>query len=177
MEQGLFGRQTIGIDGTKMKAWNSRERKYNKKVLEKRIRDAEDKVDRYLKELDMNDEMEKDEQEIKKMKEKIEAPKKRAEEMKSIGKRMEDEGVKEISLTDPDAKLMKTSHGMEVCYNAQVFLDEKSHLIAEYDLTNDQNDKGSLIPISRNTRNFLGSSGMEVVADKGYFSFDNIRDL
>lgn len=77
MEQGLFGGKTIGIDGTKIKAWNSRERNHNRKVIEKRIRDAEDKVDGYLKELDRNDEVEKDEQEIKNMKEKIEALKKK----------------------------------------------------------------------------------------------------
>lgn len=98
------------------------------------------------------------------------------QEMKSIRKRMEEGELKEISLTDPDAMLMKTRHGMDVCYNAQVSVDGKIHLIAEYDLTNDQNDKGSLLPMSRITRDFLQSTDMEVVADKGYFSFDKVRD-
>ena len=97
--------------------------------------------------------------------------------MKSIRKRMEERELKEISLTDPDARLMKTRHGMDVCYNAQVSVDGKNHLIAEYDLRNDQNDKGSLLPTSRITGDFLHSTDMEVVADKGYFSFDNVRDM
>ena len=90
---------------------------------------------------------------------------------------MEERELKEISLTDPDARLMKTRHGMDVCYNAQVSVDGKNHLIAEYDLRNDQNDKGSLLPTSRITGDFLHSTDMEVVADKGYFSFDNVRDM
>ena len=37
LSDGLFGGKTIAIDGTKIKAWNSRDRNYRKDTVEKKL--------------------------------------------------------------------------------------------------------------------------------------------
>ena len=44
LSDGLFGGKTIAIDGTKIKAWNSRERTYTKNTVEKKIAEMDEKV-------------------------------------------------------------------------------------------------------------------------------------
>ena len=42
---------------------------------------------------------------------------------------MDSSGTNEISLTDPDARLMKTRHGLDVCYNGHIAVESENHLI------------------------------------------------
>ena len=177
LKEGLFGGKTVAIDGTKIKAWNSRDRSYTKEFVDNGIRKLDEKIDRYLKEMDENDEKERDEPKITNMKEKIEAMKKRMEKLKEIKRVMDQEGQSEISLTDPESRQMKTRHGIDVCYNAQISVDDKHHLIVDYDLDNDPTDYASMVPMSERAKEILQSEDMESLADKGYFSFENVKGL
>ena len=177
LSEGLFGRKRVAIDGTKIKAWNSRERSYTKEFVDSGIRKLDEKIDQYLRDMDENDEKEKNEPKITNMKEKIESMKKRMEKLKEIKKTMDSEKKDEISLTDPEARQMKTRHGIDVCYNAQISVDDKNHLIADYDLIDDPNDSASLVPMSVNSKEFLQSTNLESLADSGYFSMENVRSL
>ncbi len=177
MEQDLFGRKTVAIDGTKVKAWNARDKTYTKDNVDKRIKEMDEKVDSYLKEIEENDGKEEDEPKITNMKEKIETMKKRMDELKEIQKKMEQTDTNEISLTDPEARLMKTRTGIDVCYNAQISVDDKYHLIVDYDLDNDPTDCSSMVPMSEKSREILEADNLEALADKGYFSGENIKTL
>ena len=159
-----------------MKANNGRDKTYTKDNVDKRIKEMEEKADKYLKEMDENDSKE-DEPEIVNMKEKIETLKKRTEELKEIQKRMDEKELKEISLTDPESKLMKTRTGIDVCYNAQISVDDKHHLIVEYEVHNDPTDCASMVPMSEKSMKMLETDDLEALADKGYFSAENIKEL
>ncbi len=98
-------------------------------------------------------------------------------ELKEIQKKMEQTDTKEISLTDPEARLMKTRTGIDVCYNAQISVDDKHHLIVDYDLDNDPTDCSSMVPMSEKSREILEADNLESLADKGYFSGENIKTL
>ncbi len=145
--------------------------------MDKRINEMDEKVDKYLKEIEENDKNEDDEPEITNMKEKIETMRKRINELKEIQKKMNGKDLNEISLTDPDAKLMKTRTGIDVCYNAQISVDDKYHLIVDYDVVNDPTDCSSMVPMAMNAREILKTNDLEALADKGYFSADNIKTL
>ncbi|MGZ3809933.1 MAG: hypothetical protein ACXVCE_17750, partial [Bacteriovorax sp.] len=54
-ELGLYGREVVGIDGSKFKAVNSKKRNFNEDKLVKKLKDIEEKIEEYLKELDEND--------------------------------------------------------------------------------------------------------------------------
>ncbi|RHO66604.1 hypothetical protein DW083_18860 [Parabacteroides sp. AF48-14] len=64
---------------------------------------------------------------------KLEACKERYEEYRNT---LEESGEKQISLTDPDARLMKSNEGFCVGYNVQTAVDADSHMIAGFQITN-----------------------------------------
>jgi len=59
-EWELFGKETIAVDGTKLKASNSKKNNFSKKKLERHKKYIDEKIERYLEELDQNDELEKE---------------------------------------------------------------------------------------------------------------------
>ena len=101
-ELGLFGEELIAVDGTKIKANNSKRNNYNKNKIERQLRYIEEKTEEYLKSLDKNNE---EESEIKysadEIKEKLELLKKRKEKYEEMEKELEKTGEKELSTTDP----------------------------------------------------------------------------
>jgi hypothetical protein len=68
----LLGKTTIGIDGSKFKAVNSKKNNYNQKKIDKHRQFIEDKTVKYLQELDELDQQENvaggDELQLKKRK-------------------------------------------------------------------------------------------------------------
>jgi hypothetical protein len=57
-DAGLLGKSTIGIDGSKFKAVNSKKNNYNQKKIDKHRQFIEDKTAKYLQELDELDQQE-----------------------------------------------------------------------------------------------------------------------
>src|SRR5882762_476329 len=57
-DAGLLGKTTIGIDGSKFKAVNSKKNNYNQKKIDKHRQFIEDKTQKYLAELDELDRQE-----------------------------------------------------------------------------------------------------------------------
>ncbi|GEM_PF-4698529 len=55
-EQWSFPLKAIAIDGTKIKAWNSRSRNYKGNTVKKQLAGMDKKISEYLKEMDENDE-------------------------------------------------------------------------------------------------------------------------
>ena len=46
----------------------------------------------------------------------------------SFKKCLDAEKTDQMSITDPDARLMEIRHGINVCYNIQVFVNNRIHL-------------------------------------------------
>ncbi len=78
--------------------------------------------------------------------------------------------------TDPDARRMHSKDGFHCCYNVQTAVDNGSHLIAEYEVTNHNTDQGLLKEVADITRKTLEVETLEVTADKGYESRRDIED-
>jgi transposase len=55
---GLLGGDLIAIDGSKLKAVNSSGRNFSEKKLQKKIKEIEEKIEKYLADLDRGDEQE-----------------------------------------------------------------------------------------------------------------------
>ena len=51
----MFGRELIAVDGTRIKAVNSRERNFTKAKLAKAMAESDERLARYLKQLDEAD--------------------------------------------------------------------------------------------------------------------------
>lgn len=83
------------------------------------------------------------------------------------------EGKNQISVTDSEAKLMKSRDGFVVCYNNQTAVDSKSHLIAGFEVTDKVCDFGLITELAKSVRNDFKDFGeknnlITTLADKGY---------
>ena len=54
-EWDLFGKELVAIDGSKFRACNSKRNNYSKKKLDRHIKYIDEKIDKYMRELDEND--------------------------------------------------------------------------------------------------------------------------
>src|SRR5207244_9831200 len=82
----------------------------------------------------------------------------------------------QISLTDPDSRSMATSgRGSGIVgYNVQVAVDIAHHLIITHEVTNVGNDRSQLAHIANEAKATLEATSRDVVADRGYFSGEEI---
>ena len=104
----------------------------------------------------------------------IEELRARKEKYQGYLKEIDESGQTQLLLTDPEARRMHSKDGFHCCYNVQTAVDDGSHLIAEYEVTNHNTDQGLLMDVADSTKKMLGIETIEVVADKGYESREDI---
>lgn len=174
----LFGREVVAIDGSKFKAANNSQRNFTQKKLTKLIKRERRQVEEYLKAVAEADEQEVAEPQLsaEQLREKLKGIKEKLAGHEEMLQEMKDCQVSQVSLTDADARLMKTSKGSDVSYNVQMVVDSKHKLIAACEVTNDGNDLGQLANMAQQGKEALGVDKLTVLADGGYFEGDQIKD-
>ncbi len=169
----LYGAQLVAIDGTKFRAVNSKSNNLNEKTVALRLKQTEEKIAEYLKEMDQNDTADSDEDEstnVDELKEKICKLEEEKQRYEQIQGQMKATGQKEISLVDPDSRLMRVdSQRLEICYNIQASVDAKQHLIVDYDVINNSTDHHQLTTDAKAAKHVLGVDQLEVLSDKGFY--------
>ena len=140
---GLFSEAVVAIDGSKFKAVNNRDRNFTSAKLQRRMEEIESSINRYLVELDSADRQEPAVAQLKteRLNDKITALKELMKVLKEIEVQIEQTPDKQISLTDPDARSMKTRGTGIVGYNVQTAVDAKNHLIVAHEVTNEAVEK------------------------------------
>lgn len=161
------------IDGSKFLANNSKDNNFTKNKLDDRIKWLNAHTEEYLRILKDMDEQEDEPEETGHLtKEEVEAKLKEARERleryESYQKLMEETGMSQLSLTDADAKLMKNKNGFSVSYNPQTVVDSETHLIRDFNMTNQVTDHGLLNETMEGIRVETEGEILEVTADKGY---------
>jgi transposase len=174
----LFTQQLIAIDGSKFKAVNNRDRNFTKAKVRARLQQIEESIERYLSMLDTIDRTEPAEAPAKtvRLQDKITLLKEQMQALKKVDARLPNAPDGQISLTDPDARSMATSGrgtGM-VGYNVQTAVDTTHHLIVAHEVTNIGNDRSQLANMSEQAREATGIEELAVVADRGYFSGEEV---
>ena len=178
---GLLSVASVAIDGSKFKAVNNRDRNFTKAKMARRLQQIEDSVARYLHQLDSADRQEPTAaitSRVERLHDKID---KLHEEMWRL-KALETERLRapdeQVSLTDPDARSMATSgRGSGVVgYNVQAAVEIDHHLIVAHDVVQTGSDRAQLVPMGLKAKEALGVDELNVVADRGYFSADQIKD-
>ena len=176
----LYGAQLVAIDGTKFKAVNSRSNNLNEKTVTLRLKQTEEKIAEYLKEMDQNDTADSDEDEnikVDGLNEKIGKLEEEKQRYEQVQNQMKTTGQKEVSLTDPDSRLMRVdSQRLEVSYNIQTSVDAKRHLIVDYDVINNSTDHHQLAKDAEAAKQALGVDRLDVVSDKGFYVEKDVFD-
>lgn len=177
-QMGLLGGELVAVDGSKFKAVNSGRKNFNAKKLEQRLKEIDQKVERYLDEMERLDQQEKPSEEMSgaELRNKIDQLKKRRGKYEELLKELKRSGEKQISLIDPDSRAMALTPKGEVSYNVQTAVDSKYHLIVEQDVTNDPLDNHQLFTLAEKTCQMLGHDQLQVVADMGYYNHQELKN-
>jgi transposase len=176
-ELGLFGKELLAVDGTRIKAVNNKDRNFTRASLKEFIRLADAKLDDYLKRLDHADAAETSTSgsRVENLAEKIAAVRGRRERCQEMLAELDRTGESQISLTDPDSRAMAAHTRVAVGYNVQIAVDTKHKLIVEQQVTNQVLDMGLLTETAEPAKEILGVATIDVVADRGYFKIEDIE--
>lgn len=173
---GLFSEALVAIDGSKFKAVNNRDRNFTSAKLQRRMEEIASSINRYLIDLDTADRQEPVIAKIRseRLQDKIAVLKEQMKALKEIEIHLNDTPDKQISLTDPDARSMKTRGTGIVGYNVQTAVDVKNHLIVAHEVTNIGSDRDQLSTMAKQARAAIGTEELTVIADRGYFKGEEI---
>jgi transposase len=175
---GLYGKKTVAIDGTKIKASNSKKRHFTAKKLDGLIEYNEAKAKEYLGRMDDVDGIDdragtdvKGTDDETSLKEKAKRHIRRAEHYRAMRKDLVASGANSVATTDADAHLMGVSNfGQDMAYNIQAAVDGKGHLVCEFGVSESPTDYDQLSVMAQKAKEALGTDDTVYLADKGYWS-------
>lgn len=176
---GLLGEASVAIDGSKFKAVNNQDRNFTAAKMKRRMAQVDESVARYLHQLDSADRQAPSLARAMRttpLEEKIERLEEEMKRLEALDAERRESPDQQISLTDPDARSMATSArgSGTVGNNVQAAVDCAHHLIVTHDVTNVGNDRAQLSPMAKATKATLEVDELDVVADRGYFSSEEI---
>ncbi|CAI8707234.1 transposase [Pseudomonas serbica] len=173
---GLFEENLIAFDGSKFKAVNNRDRNFTSAKLKRRMEEIESSINRYLTALDAADRKVPTASvlDATRLEEKIAKLKTQMKELLVIEVQLNESPDKQVSLTDPDARSMKTRGNGIVGYNVQTAVDTQHHLIVVHEVTNAGSDRDQLSSMAKQAREAMASETLSVLADRGYFKGEEI---
>jgi transposase len=175
---GLFTQALAAVDGSKFKAVNTRDKNFTATKLKKRMDQVAEHIAGYLSDLDTADRQEGEAAEARagKLKDKIATLRAQMQALKAMEAQVEAAPDGQVSLTDPDARAMATSgRGSGIVgYNVQSVVDAEHHLIVAHDVITTGSDRQQLVAMSEKAKAALGVERLEMLADRGYFSGEEI---
>ena len=166
----LFSKSYISIDGSKFKAVNAKDNNFTLSKLDDRIKRLDEHISIYMEELDAYDHEEGRKLSKVDIQHKLDVCKERKERYEGYRNQLEESGESQISLTDPDSRLMKANEGFCVGYNVQTAVDAESHMIAGFQVTNNPTDHGQITSVASEVKADYDVPVLETTADKGYES-------
>ena len=167
---GLIDGKLIAIDGTKIRAQNSKHNCITKSGLDKKIAYVDEQINAYLMALEKDSQCEP---EFKKKLEDYQELKKQYHQQKQ---ELSNEGLEQKSLTDPDSRRMKNNGSLDICYNVQSVVDAQNHFVIDISTTNDINDQNQLYIMAKDASDLLETEEGTVVADTGYYNASEIKN-
>lgn len=166
-ETDLIAGDVLAIDGTKVRASNSKKNNFNPKKIERHLKYIEEKNDQYLTDLDQMDKEESTEK-IKNIEQKIARLKQNKINYEALGALLQSSGEPQLSTTDRDARaLLVQGQVVEVSYNMQAAVDDKHNLIVATHTLN-RNDRNAMSAIVLEAKENIQSKSFTALLDKGY---------
>jgi transposase len=185
-ELGLVGGSVVAIDGSFFHGDASKASIFTRKRLTEQIARLDQEIEAYGKSLEDNDAAEAKEPtkdrsggdgggdggDIGAKVAALMAKRSRAQDDLD---RLEESGETQLSLTDPDARLLvKNGQGI-AGYNVQAAVDDKHNLIIAGDVVNDSSDVGQLHAMAKAAKDVLEAETLQALADEGYYSSTELK--
>ena len=163
--------KTIAIDSFKVRAQNSLKNNYNQGKIDRHLDYIDTRIREYENALDQSD----SEEEKAELAEKIKTQKIRKSKYEGLEAQLKATGKEQISTTDKEAQsVVLHRHITQVGYNVQASVDAKNKLITHFD-TGSVNDTNALASVAIETKEILQVEKMDVLADKGYHTGEQIH--
>ena len=167
---GLIDGKLVAIDGTKIRAQNSKHNCITQSGLDKKIEYAEAQINAYLMA------MEKEDTSNAELKEKLQKYQDLKEQYLSQKQELKNEGLEQKSLTDTDSRRMKNNGSLDICYNVQSVVDAQNHFVIDISTTNDINDQNQLYVMAKDATDLLNMENSTIIADTGYYNGTEIKN-
>ena len=173
----LFSEAFVAIDGSKFKTVNCSDRNYTRAKLKRRFEQIDASINKYLAQIVSVDRLETSSAQNKteRLESKITKLKIEVERLNKIEAQLQAAPDKQISLTDPDARSMKTRGSGIVGYNVQTAEDVKHHIVVAHEVTKAGTDRSQLKSMSLQAKAAIGCNKLSVVADRGYYNGAEIK--
>lgn len=156
---GLARVGEVAIDSTRIKGNASRDRVVQRAALQRQVQQWMDEVE--------------DDPDRQPGREVSEAERQRVREQLQ---QLQEMGEEKMSLTDPEARFLRTRQGYELGYTAELAVSE-DHFIVAQRVTQNQTDNASLLPRVEEVERQCRERPQRVLADSGFFSADNVEQL
>lgn len=175
---GLLDTDCVAVDGSKFKAVNNADRAFSKAKIERRRQKIDESINDYLDEIKRADRHDTKESKnrIVQLKKRLAKVREEANRLEFLEEELLESPDRQLSLTDPDARIMATTgrSSVMVGYNVQTAVDTKNHLIVAHEVTNVGNDRSQLSNIATQANEVLQHDDLCVLADKGYYKGEEI---
>jgi transposase len=180
-ELGLIGGTVVAIDGSFFHGDASKASIFTRKRLAEQIARLEQEIEAYGQSLEDNDAAEAKEPSKDRAAgdgsgeggdigtKVAELMAKRSRAQADLA-RLEESGETQLSLTDPDARLLVKGGQGVAGYNVQIAVDDKHKLIVESEVVNDSSDVGQLHAMAKAAKDVLEAEALQALADEGYYS-------
>jgi transposase len=167
----LIGGMLLAGDSTKLRAQNSRRNNYNPKKVEDLLERLELKLAEYRLALMQADAEQKVELEAKINKKEVQKKK-----LEAIDQVLDDGEDEQLSLSDPESRMLKVAMGTEVGYSVQTITDDKHCIPVDYEVTN-KTDIGAMSKMVSNAVEVFPDKGFKMVLDAGYHSGEEMKKV
>jgi transposase len=169
---GLFTRPLAAIDGSKFKGVNARDKNFTRGKVRTRLEKLNETIAHYLTALDAADRQESMGVDAGsgRLRDKLAKLRAQMQKLKALEAAVEASPDKQVSLTDPDTRLMVTGDRLTgvVGYNVQTAVETEHHLIVAHEVTN-KGDRGQLPQMAEKAKQALGFDKIDAIADAGYY--------
>lgn len=176
--EGLVNLECVMHDGTKIKAHASADTFRREKRIQEHLKLAEEQI----KQLS---EISEEELSLRTKKARVRAAQERKEKLtlaleelekiRSCKRTLEEKAQSRVSLTDPEARIMKQPDGgYAPGYNVQISTDAKEKIIVGMQVTQSASDYEQLIPSVGTIEKNTGKAPERMVVDGGFVSRENI---
>jgi transposase len=188
-ELGLVGGSVVAIDGSFFHGDASKASIFTRKRLAEQIAKLDQEIEAYGKFLEDNDAAEAKDQTNHRPNDpgtdgRADGGGLGAKVAELMAKRLraqadldwlDESGETQMSLTDPDARLLVKSGQGTAGYNVQIAIDDKHKLIVASEVVNDSSDVGQLHAMAKAAKDALEAEDLQALADEGYYSSTELK--
>jgi len=180
-ELGLVGGTVVAIDGSFFHGDASKASIFTRKRLAEQVARLDLEIEAYGKSLEDNDAAEASSpsndghDDGADIGAKVAALMARRSRAQADLDRLEASGETQLSLTDPDARLLVKGGQGVAGYNVQAAVDDKHKLIVASEVVNDSSDVNQLHAMAKAAKEALDAEALQVLADEGYYSSTELK--